>query len=278
MDHNHLSNQPSAPSENPWSILESPDDHILSAEELKQISANFRAEQIAKAPEEVNFFASDIRDTEKAFQSQLERSASRGEPYIPSKEFERWEDIVADDWRLLQERASIGNMSSDAEAKAESPMFTAIDPAHTIEAQAGHFFDDRKDALLDAIRSTDTPTKDQDLEIIRKFPALVGAHLDYRYMSMSEAAEYGESYDRLRTAAHNDVIDGLNSLNDLAHKYHTRSFTPRDFWNSRNPNQTPSIGNRMSYDRHVVEEYCTYAFASDVARHERKRQREDLFY
>ena len=83
-----------------------------------------------------------------------------------------------------------------------------------------------------------------------------------------------QQFDERRTASHNDAIKHLNYLNDLARKYGTRPFTPRNFWTSQNQRQTPAMSSHMSYDRHVFESFYTHAFGKEsVDRIRRKHER-----
>ena len=74
--------------------------------------------------------------------------------------------------------------------------------------------------------------------------------------------------DRMRTEAHNKVIDQLNYLNGLAEKYGVRRFTCRNFLTSRNYNSRLDeygvYGNRLKTDRKMVEGYFTVAYKQRV--------------
>jgi hypothetical protein len=162
------------------------------------------------------------------------------------------------------------------EADVESAMFFTKDEAtlhETIEAQAGAYYRDRARALREAIRASDDPHKEEDEDVLYGFFAAVSRHLDYKYMTpedirLSYGKDYHE-YDQDRTFAHNNAIRQLNKLNDLARKYGTTPFTPRQFWTSEKKDQTPAVSKRMRYDRDVVEEYYAIAFSEEVAKRDR---------
>ena len=84
-----------------------------------------------------------------------------------------------------------------------------------------------------------------------------------RYEQRSKYGSGGHEYENARTNAHNDVIEHLNRLNNLARKYGTTPFTPRNFWKSIKTKQTDSVARRMRYDRDVVEEYYAIAFSRE---------------
>ena len=128
------------------------------------------------------------------------------------------------------------------------------------------------DALLNAIRSSDDPEAEKDLERAKSFYPAVMRHLDFKYTT--EPGEvYGDDeigmrlFEEARTRAHNDVIKCLNDLNDLARKYHVRPFTVRNFLPSdvrSKKSQTEAVSKIMRYDRDIIEEYYDIAFSSDV--------------
>ncbi|MBR6134048.1 hypothetical protein IKQ38_01025 [Candidatus Saccharibacteria bacterium] len=231
--------------------------------------------------------AMDIADTEDAFRVRL-ASIKEKSGEMSKKEFERWEDDYADNWRYLQQdlaRMDYDNSSQEAmeyEADVEAAMFSSeshLDEA--IEARSGDYYTERSRALRDAINASDEKTKQSDLSLLGSFWSSVAEHLEYRYTTQAELRDqYGDDmwslqqFDERRTASHNDAIKHLNYLNDLARKYGTRPFTPRNFWTSQNQRQTPAMSNRMSYDRHVFESFYTHAFGKEsVDRIRRKHER-----
>lgn len=231
--------------------------------------------------------AADIADTEDAFRGRLAKIKEAGGE-MSQKEFERWEDDYADNWRYMQQdlaRMDYNNSSQEAmeyEADVESTMFASqahLDEA--IEARSGDYFTQRARALREAIEASDEKTKQSDLSIVGSFWSSVAEHLEYRYTTQAELRDqYGDDmwslqqFDERRTASHNDAIKHLNYLNDLARKYGTRPFTPRNFWTSQNQRQTPAMSSHMSYDRHVFESFYTHAFGKEsVDRIRRKHER-----
>ena len=148
----------------------------------------------------------------------------------------------------------------------------------TIEAQCGRFYRQRSLALRDAIEKSNNDSKEDDLKLLSGFYLAVYDHLDLRYLSPEEVRyRYGndyKDYDDSRTAAHNNAISYLNTLNDLARKYHTTPFTPRNFWTSKDQDQTVEMSKRMRFDRDAVEGFYNIAFSEEVRKRERKLRRE----
>lgn len=229
-------------------------------------------------------FAKVIYDLQMDFGHRLADLKAQGTQQLSDKEFERWEDEYQNYWSNMEDRLRSEKRYTMAEqAEMEEPAVAYLNDSElyqTIEAQAGHFYDQRSDALLDAIRDKKLPDAKEDLEYVRNFRRAVMHHLDYKYIEndnewRKDDAEY---YERSRTRAHNDVIERLNGLNALAEKYHVHRFTPRDFWTSENKQQTPAMSKRMRYDRDIVEEYYAIAFDYEIKDLEKKREQERKFY
>ena len=257
---------------------------------IKKITRAKYIEQLRADPQRKELMRSramDIADTEDAFRGRLASIKGKGGE-MSKKEFERWEDDYADNWRYLQQdlaRMDYDNSSQEAmeyEADVEAAMFSSeshLDEA--IEARSGDYYTERSRALRDAINASDEKTKQSDLSLLGSFWSSVAEHLEYRYTTQAELRDqYGDDmwslqqFDERRTASHNDAIKHLNYLNDLARKYGTRPFTPRNFWTSQNQRQTPAMSSRMSYDRHVFESFYTHAFGKEsVDRIRRKHER-----
>jgi hypothetical protein len=212
---------------------------------------------------------------------------------MTEKEFMIWEDDLTFDLKLQQkeienlERYSPGFSFKTAEvAKATDPMIAYRgvnnpEVAKTIEAQAGHYYDERKRALLEAITNSDKPEeeKQEDRRYIIGFWKLVVTHVDYKHKknAFSDVSE-GRAYDHARTEAHDAAVNGLNKLNDLAEKYGTRRFTVRNFWDSKKRIGTSQETiDRTRYDRDIVEEYYAIAFEYEIDEEIAKRTREGFY-
>lgn len=231
---------------------------------------------------EAKFFAHEIYDLQMDFAKRLQTLKDQ-DASMSEQEYERWEDDFSDNWKQIEKQVHRHNLSSSEEARAEEPMiaYTSDTELHkTVEAQAGRFYHVRQTDLRQAIGQSSQPedVKQKDLNFIRGFVTAVARHLDFKYMSKSDINDYGpDRYESNRTRAHNEAIDYLNKLNDLARSYFVRPFTPREFWTSGVSNATPEMKRRMRYDRDIVEEYYELAFTSDVKRRKAKQEHDLKF-
>ncbi len=255
------------------------DQRFLTDEELLALAKQHRAERQAAAPEFARSEVRDLADTEAAFAKQLGRIAER-QGRLTQKEFEIWEDDFASGWKRAQEQLDeSGQHTAELEADAVSPLMTDRNLSETIEAQAGNFYLQRNLDLKRAIELGDSTNKDRELETVKSFFSSVQRHIEYKYQDPRQMDSWeAQQYDRNRTAAHNNMIRHLNSLNDLARKYHTRPFTPRNFWTSDAPQKTFQVQNRMRHDRHQVEAYVEQAFTREVNDAKRRQERESRWY
>lgn len=226
------------------------------------------------------FYAKEARDIELDFAKQLERAEARGEDTLPQKEFEIWEDDYQKTWSKLEKELGDGYVPMDEEAAAKAPAIAYHSDAEfhkTIEAQAGHFYDERRKALQEAIAASDLPDQADDAGCFQRFQTAILTHLDFRYTDDLDAGSMSledyKAFESARIRAHNQVIKRLNDLNSLAEKYGTRRFTPRDFWTSEVQDQTPAMSKLMYYDHYIVQEYYTFAFSATVKRRERRANR-----
>ncbi len=202
---------------------------------------------------------------------------------VSQKEFEIWEGELASSWAMLNKGMIEGGIRHfpDKEASAQRAMFFTTSEAtlhETIEAQAGRFYRERAAALQAAIESSGASdeVKQRQMELLSAFYSHVHRHIELKYIGPQEIRDEflsWKEYDDTRTNVHNNVIDELNGLNDLARQYGLKPFTPRNFWDSRVTSQTPDMQKRIRYDRDVVEEYYSIAFSDKVATERRKFQR-----
>ncbi len=256
-------------------------ERYLTQQELAQLALRLREADKQAAPDKAREIAFEMNQTQNSFAKQLQRISERGEKRISKAEFEKWEDDYEYDWNRLKKELEVGEIySAEAEADVESPLLGIIKEklTNTIEAQAGNFYDERYQSLMNAIRESDSPSKEKDIEYLHNFRHLVMSHIDYKYIDKYNTAENYDSYDslrndNLRVNAHNNVIRHLNGMNDLAKKYHTRKFTPRNFWTSNGTKETPNVKARILNDRHIVEAYYSIAFSYEIRDYERKMNR-----
>lgn len=273
------------PTNNAWGEL-NPENTKTSAErpltqaELVALTKESIRKKREAAPQQAKEYISDMVDIERAFEKQLQRIAERGDDHISRKEFERWESDYANDWEKAHEEMRIGDIqTSSGQAEIEYPLMVSDGSealSKTIEAQAGHFFSERSKELNDAIRASDDPDKEEDLQLLGGFSKSVAIHLDYKYIDVRQMDAFeAQQYDRNRTAAHNAMIKHLNALNNIARKYNVTPFTMRNFWTSENSRagDPEPVKQRMRHDRHQVEAFCEIAFKTDAERRKRQAER-----
>ena len=257
-------------------------DRVLTPQEIAKFAVEFRQREIEWAHKDAERQAIELGDLNRQFVAFRKRCQKEGRT-ISDKEFSIWEQReYAESWQRLREYMNKCRVVTDEEeAEIEQPMFFTYSESElheSIEAQAGNYYRERAHALRDTIIASNSPTKEADENRLLSFYTYVNRHLNYRYMTPLEIRlDYNDDpggYDRDRTFAHNNLILELNALNDLAKKYGTTPFTPRNFWTSAKRDQTAAVARRMRYDRDVVAEYCAVAFSEEVARRDRKLQRE----
>lgn len=254
-----------------------------SSEELEaanKAAQEFRTEQSTKSVELATRFFKEALEVQTDFRRRLELISQNGDE-MSEKEFEKWEDYYADEISYAEDELKQWTdyrPETVAECKKSMILPTSNDGelSNTIEAQAGRFYFSRLSALREAIMSSNDPKAEEDLEYAKGFYPTVLRHLDYVYMSEDDARDHGfAEYDQARTWAHNQVIRYLNGLNDLATKYHVRTFMARNLWPSdtrSKKDQTPAIANMMRYDRDIAGRYYTTAFSAEIEQRERAQK------
>ena len=261
-----ISSESNESSETPWDSLAA--DLAKTRQEIKEA-----------APERATRHFKEIREIEVDF-ARRNASLKADDELMSRKEFEKWEDAVADEVKWGDDEMRRGEMrfGSKAEAMQHMVAYSVDTELHkTIEAQAGNYYYERDAELHAAIKESKSDTAKSDLAFLNGFYPAVAAHLDYKYMTREDVRDYGsDDYERQRTRAHNDAIRYLNGLNGLAYKYGTRPFTARSFWTSDlcdKSAQTPAIARVMRYDRDIVEEYYAIAFSAEVQKREARLAR-----
>lgn len=230
-----------------------------------------------------DFHGKTIASQERSFMAKQKRLAKE-QKTVPKEEFLEAEDRYAREWEKIQDCIKDGNMAWSAaltaEAEKEVCFANSGDTdtiARSIEVFAANFFDERSNALVQAIR--ENGGTDDEVRTVTSFYKSVNDHLYFKYMTPSEKRDYGDrEYERSRTHAHNNAIKHLNKLNELARKYGTRPFTPRDFLPSDLTGQTEAMKRKMRYDRDAVEEYYAVAFSDEEERAKKRFDRTANFY
>lgn len=248
---------------------------------LAEAVDNFEKQRIEMAPRLVMESYKNILGYQRSFEKRNASIKASGER-MSKKEFEKWEDLVADELKYAKREADNAGFDMEQIAEGEQYMITSADDRElhkTIEAQAGHFYYERIADLKKAIEDADGDK--EDLQYLKEFYPTVVKHLDFKYIPRDEVKEYGyQAYEDSRTRSHNNVIKHINGINELARQYGVRPLTMRDFWPSdsiRKEEQTPAESRVMRYDRDIVEEYYAIAFSSEVKRRNAKQDQDRRF-
>ncbi len=232
--------------------------------------------------------AKQAREIQKDFGNRLKSLEESGSK-MSEKEFEMWEDDYGNEYNSASEKLEEEGVRFD---KYCDSMVNAVaylgnnrekELKYTVEAYAGNFYHERKNALKNAIEnsSESEEKKQQDKEAMDDFVSAVLEHIDFKYATKEEEIEYGlDRFDNDRTRAHNNAIKKLNHINDLAREYGTKPFTVRNF----NPSdlidknrQTESEIAIFLYDRHIVEEYYALAFSDKMSRAEAQMKNREKY-
>ena len=212
-----------------------------------------------KAREEAAYWAREYYDAEVSFAKRAEKSD------IEYEEFLKWEDDARTNYRRMQEYENQALFSSRYE-RDRAEKFGILDAGRTLEAKSGDFYLRRQRALNRAIEESGSPDGEKDLLASQDLYRYVGEHIYYETDYDTRRFDV-DSYQANRRRAHNNLIEQLNHMNDLAEKYGVQRFTLRnfetnDFPYDRNLDSGGYTDRRAEYDRATVEAYCRNAFSS----------------
>lgn len=246
------------------------------------------AEQLVKKTEasspreEVEYWAKEYNDTEMQF-----AQYSRGLPIDRAKNpeyrttLEKYEEDIAFDWQRLEEstnKAMSSQLLHSPYEVADAQRLGVVEPHETVEAELGIFYDERAKALNDkviAAEATEETAAEQQLlrQTWRKVMDYIEAATDYDFLHRDYSA-----YQDMRRFCHNNMIQQLNALNQLAEKYDCKRFTPRDFMTNdfkydKRRDRTGRLNQRANYDRETVLGYFRTVFDKDFRSADRKAQR-----
>ncbi len=271
-------------------VLEDSNDHndsenALSDEEIKQL----KKELLDFYNQDAKDWSKDISELEDQFRAQIKRCKERGQSTVPKEEFEEWEDCFRIEWRIIQnalyarldkrfkgltdsDATSLQQLEADFTKTISLQFSTGKKLNETIEAYSGNYYDERSRDLVNAIRNSDLSDdeKQQKIDYARNFWSAVLNHLDVMHQDMNNRTPdvlEAKRLDERRSNAHDDVIEYLNNLNDMAQEFHVRPFTPRYFWPKRRidkNNATPEVDSRVKYDRYVVQAFYENAFRYEI--------------
>lgn len=237
----------------------------------------FQYDSKEEARQEAIYHSSEIKDSEFSFAKRLMK-LEETEEKMSEKELERWEDILAGEYKRMEENLELGEIHG-TEARTEVLQHMVAYPGegkekdlrNTIEARSGDFFYERREALKKAVDNpgVDKKKKSEVNDLLNKFVSVVYEHIDLKYIDKQDIREqYGDDghmYEYTRRTIHNNAIKYLNELNNLAKELNVRPFTPRNFLPSDLVDEKHQTGAEkivFRYDRDIVEEYYAFAFPS----------------
>lgn len=235
-----------------------------------------RERQVERDKSGAEHWAGEVRTVEKQFAEQLVRVEERGETQITEEEFLVWERDAAEAWKRMREAEADAGLDPHERAVVERGAIAYANPHEndkSIEGQSGIFYFARVRKLMDAIKAAEN---EADLATVKKFPDAVAEHLRFKYTPRDELGEEYDTgnptstwqrVDEARNRAHNNSIQQLNKLNELAEKYGTPRLTFRNFRTKGYLQDLPDEEDKIAEnDRACVEAYYTLAFRSEVAR------------
>lgn len=261
------------------SVLEVGPTGGLAEEKLRSAGRRILAVERQMAPELAQDAVTEMADIEEGLNKQIQRSRGHGMDVLPQSEFELWEDDFKRNWDEHEVQLRIahdGSVKAEDMARVENPLILTAqkDLDNTVEVYAGHYYQERVNALLAVVR--ESPDGDAMVRsALKDFAGNVVKHLEYKYtivrgMDDAEALRHYKNRER----AHNSAILSLNRLNSLAEQYGVRRFTARDFWTSEGDQSNPYVHQRMSCDRNLLEDYATIAFKEEYRRAHKKWEEE----
>lgn len=179
-----------------------------------------------------------------------------------------WRQLQAGTRDALDEHA----ISSDHYAIAYAQRYgEGIDPGKTIEAASAELYDERAQALQNAIENNpDLTTEDRQIQIdlLRHTWSVV-----YAYIEATDDIYHDHSGQLRRNQRHNDMIKHLNKLNDLARENNVspltfRNFMPNDvtFGYQERRDKGGALWHKAEYEREIVANYFRKVFAKEIAR------------
>ncbi|MCL1839741.1 hypothetical protein FWF89_01935 [Candidatus Saccharibacteria bacterium] len=229
-----------------------------ATEQLKVLSKEYHAIEVD--------FAEKYPEAQQKFADDPEKQANYDKFFI-----EKYESKISWNRRDAAANARLSNLiiSPYTLAQYDNTAIGSYDNRQkSVEVQSGILFTERMHALEDAIEQSGGNAEHSRL--LRQTWPRVEKHIEYQHKSNEEVGADPDYYDRMRTDAHNSMIEQLNDINDLARQYGTRPFTCRNFITSRHHNRKADVGGRlgeiMQTDRVMVQQYFDIAYAAAAAK------------
>lgn len=235
------------------------------------------AEEESTPVDEIRHWSQKYAEDERDFARFAERQqiATPEDRSKYEKRLLAYEHDIKFHWGMLEDETAAAmsdglRLNLYQRAEVQQIGTSTIEPSKSIEAALGVFYDQRMQELSDQIRSVNNADTAKDLALAgqtwKRVRDYLEASQDIELLQMD-----ANGYHRTRTACHNNMIQQLNALNQLAQKYGTTPFTPRKFmdnnfaYNGR-LDKGGWLNSRAEYDRETVMQYFTKAFQKDFSR------------
>jgi len=213
----------------------------------------------------VKYFAKQYRQVEYQFMNKIKDKSLQ--LIDNEKDFKVWENEAAECYNKMKENEIEANFTSQYERDRVEDI-SILEVANTIEVYSGHFFEKRKDDIIEAIENNpESKERAENLDIVTSLEKYALEHVwavrDYKGLRSVSAKAYA---DNCRNT-HNALIDRLNRINSIAREHNVTPLTFRNFeTNEYYYNKKEDFGGftdaRAEYDRATVEKYCENAFSS----------------
>lgn len=236
---------------------------------------------------DLEFWSNEYRQAENQF-AKFQRNC-QNQRTTNSQDYYRklldYEDDQSYNWKRLNEATADARAAGEVQddySLASIQRLGSIEPAETIEAASGAFFSERMASLRHKIhQSTDPDQTASHLDFInntwQKVYEYISAAIDYDTMHDSY-----HQYQLARRTRHNNMIEQLNGLNNLAESYDSPRFTLRnfmtnDFYYRQSQDKGSWLNNRANYDRETVLAYFKTVYQDRFKEFERSAREIDLY-
>jgi len=226
--------------------------------DFEQYASEFREKEGERAREDVQYWSDEYTTTEAQFANYKVLSRA---------DYEVWEADAAESFKKMKEAEYRAEYKDRYERDAAEKL-ARVDPRKSIEAASGYYYTARNEALIQAIQGCeDEDKREKDLEIVYGLHALVARHIQASQDYELRRTDI-DVYQANRRHAHNNLISGLNAINDLAEAYGVtrltfRNFETNDFIYHRELDSSGQTDARCEYDRSCVEEWAKNAFSRE---------------
>ena len=238
----------------------------LSAMEMEELVTKERKKAYKESVlDGVKYFAKQYRNVESQFARKIEDKSLQ--LVNDEKKFKGWENEAAEYYNKMKKYEFEANFANRYERdRIENISTPKVE--NTIEVYSGNFFEDRKDAIIEALNNAPKSEKrTENLNTVASLEEYALKHLwavqDYKGLRQISARAYADHCKD----THNALIECLNTINSIAREHHVTPLTFRDFetneyYYDKKEDPAEFTDARAEYDRAIVEKYCEKAFSS----------------